>query len=84
MLLDAFSAIGSAISSGLDYLSRFFDRISGAEGMFIAGLTIVLVWRFILAPIFSGAVWSGSSDKVSKRTPRRTSAERKADRSMMY
>lgn len=60
-----FSAIVSVFKAPVSWFGSILESTSTVD-IFLAGILIMLVYRFILAPIFGAVVFSAVSDKVER------------------
>ena len=60
-----FSAIVSAFNAPVTWFGSILES-SSTVSIFLAGIFIMLVYRFLLAPIFGAVVFSAASDTAKR------------------
>lgn len=63
MVSDVFSLISQCFASGVAWLDHIFLK-SGFSGVFVGVMSIILLYRFLLSPVFGR---SASSDRAKKK-----------------
>ena len=64
MVAEVFDLISSCFSAGVLWLDHIFIK-SGFSSVFIGVMSIILLYRFLLSPVFGR---SSASDRAKKKT----------------
>lgn len=71
-----FNVIIPALMSVLDWFNKLFDAVPGSLNFYISIFFVICSFRFLLAPLFSGA--KAGSDRA-KHTKNDSSSKRQSD-----